>query len=82
MLRPIRLFSLKSDKYFLFFEASEVKLWKSGKIGPCNLTKMVEFSVLAAKISQLIDVGFFLVFVLTQKAINSSSDKSIFTQIR
>ena len=34
MLRQIRPFSVKSDKYFLLFLAAEDQPWKSAKIGP------------------------------------------------
>ena len=33
-------------------------------------------------ISQLIGVGFFLAFILTQTTMNSESDKAIFTKMR
>ena len=34
MLRQIRQFSVKSDKYFLLFLAAEDQPWKSGEISP------------------------------------------------
>ena len=50
----------KSDKHFLFFEASEVQLWKSAKIGPLHFGKNGWILSTRGKnaIFQLIGVGF------------------------
>ena len=83
MMRQIRPFSVKSDKYFLLFLAAEDQPWKSAKIGPFQFGQNGWiFSTRGRNaISQLIGVVFLLIFPLTQPSRNEASNKTIFSQI-
>ena len=60
MMRQIRPFSVKSDKYFLLFLAAEDQPWKSAKIGALQFGQNGWiFSTCGRNaISQLVGVGF------------------------